>query len=153
MARLSPETGHTIRDNLFIFKLLTTFNGGGKRLILHIKVHKLQLFTTNTLVFSSLSPHRFTLYLSQKVEPHMRHLPALSIRFSRHPAEIRHARSTPEGDLFLLLRRSTNSASRSKHYCSDGAPILVGTPSSSGRRAKHYCSVAPSPTACLASFL
>lgn len=83
----------------------------------------------------------------------MRHFPALSVRFSRHPAEIRHARSTPEGDLFLLLRRSTNSDSRSKHYCSDGAPIVVDAPSSSGRHAKQYSSVAPSPTACLASFL
>lgn len=75
----------------------------------------------------------------------MRHLPALSVRFSHHPTEVRHARSTPEGDLFLLLRRSTNSASRSKHYCSDGEPILVGVPSSSALRAKHYSSVAPSP--------
>ena len=83
----------------------------------------------------------------------MRHFPALSIRFSRHPADIRHARSTPEGDLFLSLRRSTNSASRTDHYCSDGAPILVDAPSSSASHAKHYSSVAPSPTACLASFL
>lgn len=64
-------------------------------------------------------------------------LSALSVRFSHHPAEIRHARSTPEGDLFLLLRRSTNSASHSKHYCSDGAPILVSAPSSSGAHAKQ----------------
>ena len=83
----------------------------------------------------------------------MRHLPALSLRFSRHPTEVRHARVTPVGSLFLLLRRSTNSASCSKHYCSDGEPILVDAPSSSGRHAKQYSSVAPSPTACLASFL
>jgi len=72
-------------------------------------------------------------------------LPSLSIRFSHHPAEVRHIRVTPVGSLFLLLRRSTNSASHAKHYCSDGEPILVGAPSTIAWRAKHYYSVAPSP--------
>ena len=71
-------------------------------------------------------------YLPQGAEPHRSRLPSLSVRFSHHPAEVRHARVTPEGDLFLLLRRSTNSAPRTDHYCSDGAPIVVGVPSSSG---------------------
>lgn len=67
----------------------------------------------------------------------MHRLSALSVNFSLHPAEVRHARSTPEGDLFLLLRRSTNSALLSKHYCSGDKPILVSAPSNSGRRAEQ----------------
>ena len=115
--------------------VLIFFNGGGNGLTRCANIHKFSFSPPILLVFPvDLLIDLFYL-LPQGVEPHRSRLPSLSIRFSHHPAEVRHARVTPEGDLFLLLRRSTTTASRTDHYCSDGAPIVVGVPSSS---ASHH---------------
>ena len=126
--------------------MLIIFNGGGEEWLNYKhKYTEIQPFTTNTFCFSGRFPHRFILFPSSRSRATyalfavpQRQFFSPSYRGSSHTG-------WREGSLFLLLRRSTNSASRSKHYCSEAEPILVGAPSNSAFRAKHYCSVAPSP--------
>ena len=90
----------------------------------------------------------------------MRHFPALSVRFSRHPAEVRHARGggkVASSYYFaarpIVLHAQSTIAPMAHLYWSVRRAVVVGVPSYSASHAKHYSSVAPSPTACLASFL
>ena len=143
MARLSPEQGRIIGDNLFICWVLIIFNGGNG-LTKCSNIHKFSFSPPNFLFFCR-SPHRFILSPSSKSRATQE-----SFAVPQHPFFSPSCRGSShtgwrEGSLFLLLRRSTNSASHAKHYCSDGEPILVGAPSTIAWRAKHYYSVAPSP--------
>ena len=93
MARLSPEQGRIIGDNLFICWVLIIFNGGGGNgLTKCSNIHKFIFSPPILFVFPVDLLIDLFYSLPQGVEPHMRCLPSLSVSFSHHPTEVRHTR-------------------------------------------------------------